>query len=268
MPKTTRPRDPVILPPVGSTFAVPLGNGLYSACRVVRHDDTMGFALVVGSGWVGTAVPGLDEPRLREPLILSHHSWKNVKNPFFAVDNVPDDSQFIGTIPPLSEDLKLERTVLTSWESVRIQALLQWRWEHDREALVAEEAAKRAHEKEVALEMQRQRQEYLAAVTLGSLREKHRFESWEGAVSGGLIEACRGVFRDTIDDLMQDHGKVRKTSVTTALRGCVQRLNELDAEHRFIETVEREDLCQEIDEIACACGVPDVQGIADHWREW
>lgn len=100
------------------------------------------------------------------------------------------------------------------------------------------------------------------------MKSKKRFVSWEGAVSVELIEVCRQVFLDAIDALMEREGKPRKKLVVSVLRECVERLNELDAEQHFIDTIEREDLCQEIDEIVCASGFPNDEGIADRWREW
>ncbi len=108
----------------------------------------------------------------------------------------------------------------------------------------------------------------MATLTLDALKGKQRFVSWEGSVSDELINVCRHLFLDTIAGLMEREGKPRKKEVVAILRECVERLNELDTEYYFIATIEREDLCQEIDEIICASGFPNDEGIADRWREW
>jgi hypothetical protein len=263
--------DAVILPPVGSVFLMPLDDGRYGVCRVIRHgapfSDTP-RALVVASPWIGTGVPDLDEPLLREQLVLNHHSWNNKVEAFYAFDNVPADFRLLGEIAPTDEDAKLTCSTLTRWDSAPLQVLLQWRWDNDRNALLAEEQVDRQKDGAAALEKQRRRQEYLASVTLAQLRDKERFATWEGSISDELLIVCRHVFQETIDSLLEFEGKLPKKRMVAALRECVLRLNDLDAEHEFIETVEREDLCQEIDEIAHACGFPKEVGVADRWRDW
>ena len=91
---------------------------------------------------------------------------------------------------------------------------------------------------------------------------------WDGVVARPFIEVCRRIFDETIDELMEFEGKPPKKRVMSALRECVTRPNRIDADHHFIATMEREDLCQEIHEIVFACGFPNDEGIADRWREW
>ena len=86
MARSTRKLDAVTLPAVGSILLIPLADGRYGACRVIRH----GFIepprpLVVVSRWIGTVAPALDEPLLREPLILNHHSWRDRVAAFYAL---------------------------------------------------------------------------------------------------------------------------------------------------------------------------------------
>src|SRR5208282_4712659 len=111
MPSARRASEPFILPPLGSVFIMPLPDGRYGGCRVIRHDEkSFGVprALVVVSRWIGTEMPSLDEPSLREPLILNHHSWKNQVEAFLAMDNVPADFQLLGAIALTDEDMRLE----------------------------------------------------------------------------------------------------------------------------------------------------------------
>ena len=164
--------------------------------------------------------------------------------------------------------MKLDSSSLAKWNYAPLQALIQWRWNNDREALLAEDEVKRQKERAADLEKQRQRQTYLMKVTLSELKDRKRFERWERGLPQKLIDVCRHIFDETIDSLMEFEGKVPKKKMVAALRECVTRLNDLDAEHDFIETVEREDLCQEIDEIVHACRFPKEQGIADRWRDW
>lgn len=161
MAKSKRSREPVVLPPVGSVFLMPLADGRFGACWVIRHDAEMSGirfgmtrALVSVSRWIGTAVPTLQEPLLRAPLILNHHSWKNQVEAFYAIDNVPETFRLLGTIVPTSEEMRLECLSSTGWASAALQLLLQWRWDNDRDALLAEEELNRQREKAMVLEKQ------------------------------------------------------------------------------------------------------------------
>ncbi len=272
MDKPNRNHGPVVLPPVGAVYMMPLADGRFGACRVIRHDKKMfgvPRALVVASRWIGTAAPVLEEPLLRVPLILNHHSWRDRVNAFCAFDNVPDTFQCLGAIAPTSEDMQLECSSSAVWALAPLQVLLQWRWDNDRDALLAEEEIKRQREKVAAMERQTKREDYLANVTLDTLASKRRFATWEGVVSEQLVAVCRQVFNETIDAIREREGKPRKAHVVSMVRDCVERLNQLHAEYNhFVETTEREDLCQEIDEIVCASGFPNDLGIADRWRDW
>jgi hypothetical protein len=52
------------------------------------------------------------------------------------------------------------------------------------------------------------------------------------------------------------------------LRACIESFNELDAKLGFIETVEREDICEEFEAVVHACGLGRYENLADEWREW
>ena len=101
MGRSTPKLDAVTLPSLGSIFLMPLADGRYGACRVIRH----GFiepprALVVVSRWIGAVAPAMDEPLLQEPLILNYHSWKDHVAAFYAFDDVPGDFRLLGVIAP------------------------------------------------------------------------------------------------------------------------------------------------------------------------
>ena len=52
------------------------------------------------------------------------------------------------------------------------------------------------------------------------------------------------------------------------LQECIEAFNALDAELHFIETGEREDICEEFEAIVHACGLGGHEDLADRWREW
>ena len=52
---------------------------------------------------------------------------------------MPASFTIIGQIALSSHDLAASSRTFASWESVPLQVLKQWRWHHDRDALLQEE---------------------------------------------------------------------------------------------------------------------------------
>jgi len=179
----------------------------------------------------------------------------------------PDSFQRLGTIQPNVAGPVF--AVWTSWESLAKEVLTQWRWDHDRDALLLEEneAAERWNAEQA--QSAKRRQDELDHLTLESLLKKRRFSVWKGDRPDQAIAACRKAFREAIDALTALGPKPKKRAVATVVRRCIERLNSLDEEFDgFIETGEREELCREIDEIVYAAGLRGCDGMADRWRDW
>jgi len=57
--------------------------------------------------------------------------------------------------------------------------------------------------------------------------------------------------------------------VLVKLKECVQAINRLDSEQKgFIETVEREDLCDVLETILHAAKFHELTERIDDWRDW
>jgi hypothetical protein len=99
------------------------------------------------------------------------------------------------------------------------------------------------------------------------------FDYWPNEGSDDADEG-EGLFYDLIDQLIafgQDGDLAAKTE---AIQAAVLALNRMHTAHPdLIETEEREDICEMLNEIAAAAGI-DVSAyakegsIADLWREW
>jgi hypothetical protein len=83
------------------------------------------------------------------------------------------------------------------------------------------------------------------------------------------------IFDDLIDGLILQGENATEADKLKLFEICVLALNDLDEEldHCFIETTEREDLCELIDKITIAAELnpadyADGSGIADEWRDW
>jgi hypothetical protein len=136
------------LPQAGAVFLCRLACGRYGACRVLRQavlsdDPHYGETdvLVAATPWVGTAPPTLDDRRLSQILRTDHHHHRELQLGWLSRPP-PKSFRYLGNIAPSMKEEKLRAAVfLRSWEVLPEQVLLQWRWDHDREALLAEEKA-------------------------------------------------------------------------------------------------------------------------------
>lgn len=237
--------------------------------RVLRrefHGGAQG-ALIAASPWLGAEVPPLTLGEIRETLHLNHHKWKNEPEVFWVHDPMPGDFHIIGQIELSPEDLAASSDTYGGWHSVPLQALLQWRWDHDREALLRDEAR---HAAELAESQRRRaaaRAEFLRTLTLDGLVDRTWFESWEDADSRVPLQACRSLIVNLVNDLRAEP-RLNLGIVKKHLKKSVMDFNRLDQPHHFIATIEREDLCEAYEQIACAAGFPQASDQIERWREW
>lgn len=93
---------------VGSSFAVPIGNGQFCVIRIVKvsRDDNM--ALVAITPWVGDSIPDINEPLLRK--ILKRNRGKFTGSPAICwYSGKPlDNFEYIGQIKPSVEELEID----------------------------------------------------------------------------------------------------------------------------------------------------------------
>ena len=271
-----RSRKKTPLPVEGAAFAVPLEDGRFGACRVIRgttsdeaEEHGAESVLVASSAWIGDAVPNSQDPDLRPVLTLTHHSWDNKPEILWISDPPPDDFIPIGTIEPTSTEKAMECLSFGGWGAVQIQPLAQWRWDNDRDSVLAEDAIK---DKEKAKTRERELQErerYLANITLEGLRDHQFFPRWNDYPSEKAVCASRQIMADTVLQLTRVGAGAPESERMAVPQDCIQRFNLMDAEMGgFIETVEREAICEEFDAIVHACGLGAHEDLADEWRDW
>lgn len=252
---------------------MPLADGRFGFCHVMdvperllgkRNTDAVCVEL---SAWVGEEAPDLNDPRLRKVLVQTHHGWGPNRWRVMVRGPAPKSFQRLGALEHRSTGNV--SAIFTVWESLATEVLTQWRWDHDREALLREEqesAERWKAEQEQAAKRQRDALDHL---TLDAMKKKRRFSSWRGDRPDKAIAACRKAFREATDELIALGPKPKKREVATVVRRCVEQLNSLDEQYDgFIETGEREELCREIDELVYVAGLRDSDGMADRWREW
>lgn len=148
----------------------------------------------------------------------------------------------------------------------------EWRWQHDREVLIAEQQVVIAMlHKERAARDERFRTR-LRGITFEQLLTEDPFAGWSPSPpypSKEFTDAARQKIHDTCRELRDRGPKLRKADVRKILKQCVEWLNAADAAaDGAIETEEREDLCQVLEEMAHAAKQKSLADEIDDWRSW
>jgi hypothetical protein len=257
------------LPEPGTVFAVPLADGRVGVCRVLQRAlQDVPRALVAASDWIADKPPSLDDSAVRKNLVLSHHNWAGQRELVWVSEPPPTEFRKLGRIPVLPEDVKAQCGSFGGW-ACGIQVLAQWRWDHDRNAVLAEDAQRQRLESAKQVESSRQRIQYLRTLSLADLLAKDLFPDWEDYPPSTAREGCRKIIRSFIRDVQAAKTPLTRTDVSRELRKCVEKLNRFDATHNhFIETIEREDLCAALEEVLCVAKFPDLTKRIEDWRDW
>lgn len=274
---------PLPLPPVGAAYGVPLANGLWGGCRVIRSGGNPDWpgkfdpsAVLIGL----LAHVGPTPPTGREPGVATLMRLTRGKNDgdamiwTFVSRRQPIPSTFvpIAAIPPTPEEATRTVLGLSGWPWIAGTILRQWRWDHDRDAVLREEAEGRVRAAEIEKVAAAERKRKLDVLTLTSLRAERPFAGWRGTHSAKLVAAARATFRTMIDGLIALGPKPTADASRPVLQACVERFNELDGQHdHFVDTIEREDICEHFARVVHAAGVAGHDAAVDltePWREW
>ncbi len=254
---------------MGTVFAAPTLDGRFSAGRVLRCEFYGGAqaAMIAASPWLGDKLPSLKLAALRETLHLNHHSWKNDPQVFWVHDLMPENFITVGQLELSPGDLTASSETFAGWQSVPMQALLQWRWDNDREALLRDEATKAAELAELRREQAATRAELMRTLTLDSLADRNWLGSWENTKTSLPLDECRSLIGELITAL-RTSPKLTLSIAKKHFKHSVQEFNRLNDEYQFISTIEREDLCEMFEQIACAAKFPQLIDQIERWREW
>ena len=265
----------VDLPAVGSLFGVPLADGRFGACWVLRHQPkgADGFATARGKGdlllvqtsaWIGEDVPSLTAAGLRRALKVTKQGHLRTTPRLWVHEAPPADYVYVGARKPSAAQARLSSERYGQWTSVGSQRLTQWRWVHDREALLAERAARR---QQAELEKQRER---LNTLTLSGLARKP-FSTWDGRKPRTIVIAARRIVRDTVTSLRALGASPRKRSVMSLIKRAVLGFNALALElDGAMDLREGQDIETCLFELAYVCGARTIgdDEVTKAWRAW
>jgi len=250
-----------------------VSDGRFGVCRVLQvvipEQSRSPQALVALSDWIDHAPPPLAHRSVRKILHLTHHLWSNRPELIWVGQPPPLSFRKIGSVPILKKDVAASSGSYSAWESLPLQLYLQWRWDHDRDALLLEDAAKKEAEEVKRREAAIRHAHILATVSLKSLLElPDLFPFWDDYPPSGVKKAIEQTIR-TFIKAINTPNKISRRDATRELRRCVDVINKIDADNNHpIETEEREDLFELFEQIFTAARHPDLLDKADQWRDW
>src|SRR5262245_21381522 len=180
MPKHKKRKPSDLQKQPGATFAVPLTDGRYGACRILRVRPEAKISLFAATRYVGTERPDLSNPLLRSILVMNSpgsDNWPCVLWQYWA-SPLPAEFQYLGALEPtLIEEHMNPDAFSKFWDRYPSYILEEWRWQHDRRAFISE------YEQEHGVGSVQRLLDEKKRTTLEQLRRKRFFADWEGDVA-------------------------------------------------------------------------------------
>ena len=105
------------------------------------------------------------------------------------------------------------------------------------------------------------------AMSYKKLAKAKALDDWEEVVPKKLIKKCRKIIEKSVKAVEKLGASPKSSKVLKIIQRGVESLNELEDEDSFIETDEREDLCDIFNQLANMAGI-DEDSVADRWRDW
>lgn len=256
----------VAMPSAGDLIAVPLRAGLYGLVWIVEVEGRSVRLIVMAGTWAtlpsAVAATKTRPARARGPRLPGYGPhWKG-----WLQGKLPADFICVGQrTPPAAIRAAIAQSpgtmIFGTGERLRLELLTAWRFEHEREAITAEwAAAAAAHATKDASRR--------AQLTLPKMLRERAFASWKGARSPSEIRRVRAIFRTATTALIGLEASGTKAQRRRVLRGIVTELNALYDETGCIESVERDDVVERIEQLAALVGLSnDDEQLTGH-RDW
>jgi hypothetical protein len=95
-------------------------------------------------------------------------------------------------------------------------------------------------------------------VTLEKLQAETPFSSWEGHVSPEALGESRLIYTSTLSKLAEIGPGKPEDVYIPVLNRYIEEFNRIDEEYEFIETIEREDICEQLGKILDVLKIPGI----------
>ena len=276
------------LPEPGDVFALEVSKGTEVLLRVVAAlGKTRCVVMTRHQGAPVKKAPQSAEVFQVQPV--AHHDWNRPQLGGWVSEPAPSELRPMGVVPLRAGEtehvlhpetwVKLAKKTaelshkvlpLCGWGVLISDARTQWRWDHERAAVLAEDA-KLEREKqskfEAALAAQGKRVATLQKKGVSSLKRKRFFGAWKGAVPAAMITEAEAAMRDAVLSL---EGK-SPAQAARRLATLVRSFNKLNGRHEHeFDTTDAEDIMEAVGTVAFACGVEDAvfDDVIDSVREF
>ena len=237
----------------------------------MRADPDREMSLFAATEYVGSIPPAATDPLLKTILVANEIyaliavgkciKWQHWLEP------PPKAFEYVGVVMPSAAEERLDPDNYSKfWEHWPEGILAEWRWRHDRPALMA--AFDKSNGKPGAFQRLVNARTKQARMTLDKLQRAAFFSGWRGYVPAGALRESRALMREAVEALIGLGRTPTKKLAVPIVRRCIEGFNELDEKYGFITTIEREDIVEQVHEMLRVAGMKGDQGWADDWRDW
>ncbi|WP_145170355.1 hypothetical protein [Gimesia aquarii] len=244
------------LPECGDVFSVSLGNWGFTACRVVAVKAKPVTVLVVGSEYLDANPPSLDDQKVYDIPILTHHSFDSEPLAFWTPMTIIPGFEKIGNVKPAEGEDQLAPGSMAQWEYILYQRIMQAQWD----GVPRPDAASEIDIIEAIEQAYQKRQKPLTpAGIIKKFRSLDPLDQPKAALVADILKA-----------LVRDLGNAKDTGIEPVkiVTDCITTLNRLDAEEECIDTVERDWLIEFFQKIGKKYKIDDVYELVEEQREW
>jgi hypothetical protein len=250
----------------GDIFVVPLRAGGFGAARVINTQDGYTF-LIANRFWESKPSAGdvekfsvMDLPFGQRPIPGSDDVFKG-----WFEGRFPEEFEIIASTPLTQRERALARPegTMVFQNAYHFAETLsdQWRWLHERAAFMEE-----LSESESAYEEQRNAR--LEGLSLQKMLEEDPFPDWSGIWPEDAVNEARRIFRVATEKLLKlEKGSTRRKRMAV-LKKVTDEFNRLDDETGCIESVERDQIVERIEELAMLVGLNNEDECLTGHRTW
>lgn len=259
------------LPQPGEVFALRVAASSEIALRVL--DVREGAACVVMTTWSAKG----PLPKTFTLQAFDHHNWDRPLLGGWVQTRAPAELRSLGLVPvrpaerarvlhpklwlamPKKNAAMSKRVLpIASWDGLLIDARAQWRWLHERAAVLAEDARAEALSQSklfAAAAAQQTQRERLVASGVEGLQKKRFFAAWSGSVPKAMQLAAERLLRSAVTPGRE----LSKPQWIRRLSALVEAFNALDGSHGHdFSTPDTEDIMEAVALVATACGIDDA----------
>lgn len=267
----------------GEVLAVPLPNGVFGLCIVLKRGPPLGGSSRGPTHWTVAGLTGfydapppaadLRERSIRQMVRFSFRDSLGGNDLVGFVDVAPPAAWPSLGVFELTEKERARgrtypQTLFTTWNDIADDIHAEWRWAHDREAF---EKEVRDHEALTQAKMHQAHTKHAArrqALTLASILRSHHFSSWKRLWGKQVALAAEEIYLDGARQL-QALGPTPDAEISRAIiRKLIDRFNELESKEGCIETEEREEVMEKVEDLARIVGLgAEVEGLTSD-RDW